>query len=264
MPGVPAESSVVPPHQVIRSATLAEIAKFIRVFDTVTAREPWRAAALKEAPAIAQLRRSEVCFFSAWDFHLPPEGGCQFIEFNDNSSGFLFAAIINDPHRTRGVATLGRRCQQSLAPPAKFSAFNRRIGELAEQEAASLLRESPSTCFSSSTIPNHCNVASSAQNLCCSVISSVWRGGGLKLGGLPVSVERCTAVLWAPSLHRQSLNRFLLAVRTSPHCGPTRRAGSCRAQSLQLCHAQHNGYWNGCRCRIGIKIWESSSRNVKS
>jgi len=105
MPGVPAEFSVVPRHQVIPSATLAEIAKFIRVFDTVTAREPWRAAALREAPAIAQPRRSEVCFFSAWDFHLPPEGGCQLIEFNDNGSGFLFAAIINDLYHE--VATLG-------------------------------------------------------------------------------------------------------------------------------------------------------------
>jgi hypothetical protein len=143
MPGVPAEFSVVPRHQVIPSATLAEIAKFIRVFDTVTAREPWRAAALREAPAIAQLRRSEVCFFSAWDFHLPPEGGCQLIEFNDNGSGFLFAAIINDLYHE--VATLGD--DKSLAPPAKFSAFNRRIGELVEQEARSLLGEGPVDLF---------------------------------------------------------------------------------------------------------------------
>jgi len=96
MPEVPGEFSVVPRHQVIPSATLAEIAKFVRVFDQVTAREEWQAAGRREAPAIAQLRRAEVCFFSAWDFHLPPEGGCQLIEFNDNGSGFLFAAIIND------------------------------------------------------------------------------------------------------------------------------------------------------------------------
>ena len=87
--------AVVPRHQVIASAILAEIAGFIRVFDQVTAREAWQVAALHEVPAIAQLRRPEVCFFSAWDFHLPPEGGWKLIEFNDNGSGFLFAATIN-------------------------------------------------------------------------------------------------------------------------------------------------------------------------
>ena len=143
MPDVPAEFSVVPRHQVIPSATLAEIATFIRVFDTVTAREPWRGAALREAPAIAQLPRSEVCFFSAWDFHLPPEGGCQLIEFNDNGSGFLFAAIINDLYHE--AATLGD--DKSLAPPAKSSAFNRRVWELVEQEARSVLAEGPVDLF---------------------------------------------------------------------------------------------------------------------
>jgi hypothetical protein len=143
MPDVPAEFSVVPRHQVIPSATLAEIATFIRVFDTVTAREPWRAAALREAPAIAQLRRSEVCFFSAWDFHLPPEGGCQLIEFNDNGSGFLFAAIINDLYHD--AATLGD--DKSLAPPVISSAFNRSVGELVEQEVRSLLGEGPVDLF---------------------------------------------------------------------------------------------------------------------
>ena len=256
MPGVPAEFSVVP---------RPEIAKFIRVFDTVTAREPWRAAALKEAPAIAQLRRSEVCFFSAWDFHLPPEGGCQFIEFNDNSSGFLFAAIINDLHHE--VATLGD--DKSLAPPAKFSAFNRRIGELAEQEARSLLREAPSTCFSFSMIPNHCSVASSAQNLCCSVISSAWRGGGLNLGGLRrLSGPDGNCCSIGTQSHSSSLAQQIFpgSPKTSPHCGgPTRRAGSMsRPIPSAMPRATTNGYWNGCRCRIGIKIWESSSRNVKS
>src|ERR1019366_2717029 len=95
MPEVPGEFSVVPRHQVLPSAVLAEIAGFIRVFDQVTTHEAWQAAARREAPAIARLRRPEVCFFSAWDFHLPPEGGWQLIEFNDNGSGFLFAAIIN-------------------------------------------------------------------------------------------------------------------------------------------------------------------------
>jgi len=143
MPDVPGEFSVVPRHQVIGSATLTEIAKFIGVFDQVTTREAWQVAARREAPAIAQLRRPEVCFFSAWDFHLPPEGGCRLIEFNDNGSGFLFAAIINDLYHT--LASLGP--QKSIAPPAKFSAFSQRIGELVEQEARSVFEKGPDGLF---------------------------------------------------------------------------------------------------------------------
>ena len=45
MPGVPGEFSVVPQHQVIPSAILAEISDFIHCFDRVTAREAWQAAA---------------------------------------------------------------------------------------------------------------------------------------------------------------------------------------------------------------------------
>ena len=56
MPEVPGEFSVVPQHQVIPSAILAEISDFIHCFDRVTAREAWQAAALREAPAIVQLR----------------------------------------------------------------------------------------------------------------------------------------------------------------------------------------------------------------
>jgi len=71
MPEVPGEFSVVPRHQVIPAAALREIDRFIHVFDHVTTREAWQAAAQREAPAIAQPRRPEICFFSAWDFHLP-------------------------------------------------------------------------------------------------------------------------------------------------------------------------------------------------
>jgi hypothetical protein len=39
--------------QFISGAMLAQIEGFIRVFDRVTGREAWRAAALREAPAIA-------------------------------------------------------------------------------------------------------------------------------------------------------------------------------------------------------------------
>ncbi len=92
---MPREFAVVLQHQIIPSDTMAEIREFIRVFDEVTARAAWQAAALREVPVIAQLRRNEVCFFSAWDFHLAPTGEWQLIEFNDNGSGFIFAAMIN-------------------------------------------------------------------------------------------------------------------------------------------------------------------------
>ena len=129
MPEVPGEFSVVPRHQVIASAILAEIAGFISVSDQVTAREAWQVAALHEVPAIAQLRRPEVCFFSAWDFHLPPEGGWKLIEFNDNGSGFLFAATINALYHE--AAGLGQ--QKQIAAPARLPAFNQHSGDLVER-----------------------------------------------------------------------------------------------------------------------------------
>ena len=129
MPHVPDEFSVVPQHQIVPASTLAEIARFIRTFDRVTGRLAWQAAALREAPAIAQVRRPEVCFFSAWDFHLPPEGGCQLIEFNDNGSGFLFAAMINALYHE--AAGLGRKPQ--IGAPARPPAFEQRITALMGQ-----------------------------------------------------------------------------------------------------------------------------------
>ena len=133
MPRVPEEFSVVPRHQLITSAMLAEISGFIRVFDRVTTSQAWQAAVSREAPAIARLRRPEVCFFSAWDFHLPPEGGFQLIEFNDNGSGFLFAAIINALyHEAAGLAR-----EEWIAAPAGLPSFNQHMRDLVEQEAKS-------------------------------------------------------------------------------------------------------------------------------
>ena len=140
---MPGEFSVVPRHQVLPSAILAEIAGFIHVFDQVTTHEAWQAAARREAPAIAQLMRPEVCFFSAWDFHLPPEGGSQLIEFNDNGSGFLFAAIINTLYHE--AAGLGQ--EKWMAAPAQFPAFNQHIGDLVEQEARAFFEERPVDLF---------------------------------------------------------------------------------------------------------------------
>jgi hypothetical protein len=133
------EFSVAPRHQTVSAAMLAEIAGFIRVFDAVTGREAWRAAALRQAPAIARARRREVCFFSAWDFHCPPEGGFQLIEFNDNGSGFLYAAIVNALYyEAAGLARDAR-----VAPPAAIAAFRQAIADMVEREATAFFGERP-------------------------------------------------------------------------------------------------------------------------
>ena len=139
MPDVPGEFSVVPQHQVIPAAILAEISDFIRAFNRVTGRMTWQTAALREAPAIAQLRRPEVCFFSAWDFHLPPEGGCRLIEFNDNGSGFLFAAIINALYHEAA----GLEHEREIATPVGLPAFQQHLADMIERETKAFFGEGP-------------------------------------------------------------------------------------------------------------------------
>jgi hypothetical protein len=81
------------------------------------------------AAAIGQPRR-EVCFFSAWDFHLPPEGGFRLVEVKDNGAGFLFAAIINALY----YDAVGPEEQKLVAKPASFSAFTEAIGNMVAME----------------------------------------------------------------------------------------------------------------------------------
>jgi hypothetical protein len=139
----PEEFSVAPLHQLVPRATLAKISEFIRVFDEVTTREAWRRAALREAPQIAQMARPEVCFFSAWDFHLPPEGGFELIEFNDNGSGFLFSAIVNAAYYEAAGLMRDRR----IETPASLSAFETRVLEMVEREAVGFFGERPTDLF---------------------------------------------------------------------------------------------------------------------
>ena len=151
-----------------------------------------------------------MCFFSAWDFHLPPEGGCQLIEFNDNGSGFLFAAIINDLYRT--VANLEQ--DQSIVPPAEFAAFNERIGNLVEQEARSFFENGPDGLFlilddteiiATRQIPHRTQVAPRP------LASKRLAGRGRKSSGNPMG-RSATAFRGAARLvHYQPLDRFLLA-----------------------------------------------------
>ena len=139
MPEPQAEFSVTPQHQIVCSDVFAEIAGFIRVFNAVTGRPAWRAAALKEAPPIARPWRREVCFFSAWDFHCPPESGFELIEFNDNGSGLLFAAIINALY----YEAAGLERESEIAPPSTIPAFRRTIADMVEQEAAAFFGVRP-------------------------------------------------------------------------------------------------------------------------
>jgi hypothetical protein len=83
MPEIPAQFSVVPFPHIISRTTLAEINAFIRLFDRITTSPSWQQTVTADAPPIARRQRSEICFFTAWDFHLSPEQGWQLIECND-------------------------------------------------------------------------------------------------------------------------------------------------------------------------------------
>jgi hypothetical protein len=145
MPKVPEEFSVVPVHVQIPRAIIADIGRFIDVFERVTTAAPWQDGVTVTAPAIAQLKRPEVCFFSAWDFHLPPEQPerWQLIEFNDNGSGFLFAALINDVFYR--LARLER--DGTLERPLLFAEFVERLFVAIEGEARRFFGEFPSGLF---------------------------------------------------------------------------------------------------------------------
>jgi hypothetical protein len=130
MPEVPQDFSVVPLAQLIPLRTLTEIDDFIRLFDRVTTRATWQQVVTMSAPQIAQMPRREVCFFTAWDFHLSPEQGWQLIECNDNGSGSLFAALIN-----RLFYQLSDLAQDhSIEAPAPLDDFTEHLVTMIERE----------------------------------------------------------------------------------------------------------------------------------
>ncbi|MGZ5114385.1 MAG: hypothetical protein ACXWBV_18215, partial [Usitatibacter sp.] len=133
MPDVPERFSVALVPQVVPRALLAAIDSFIRVFDRVTMRPAWQEAMTATGPAIARQRRSEVCFFSAWDFHLPPERPDRFqlIECNDNGSGMMFAAIVN--RLFYELCAVGER--RALEEPPSVAAFGQRVLGMIRTEA---------------------------------------------------------------------------------------------------------------------------------
>lgn len=145
MSEVPEGFSVALVAQEISAEVLAEIDEFVRVFDRVTSRPSWQEGVTSSAPEHVRQHRPEVCFFSAWDFHLPagaPERW-QLIEFNDNGSGFVFAALIN--HHFHQLSGLWR--QRGLEPPPNVEAFSERLLGMIEREATGFLGEARPELF---------------------------------------------------------------------------------------------------------------------
>ena len=131
IPGVPDEFSVTFAHQAVPTAVLAEIDGFIRVFEDVTTRPVWQENVIASSGQEVPLGRREVCFFSAWDFHLPPDGPWQVIEFNDNGSGLLFAGLINEFYH----ALLEPHRRAALDPPPSAADLGRHVIRMVRREA---------------------------------------------------------------------------------------------------------------------------------
>jgi hypothetical protein len=139
MPNVPADFSVVPHAHIVPLSTLSEIDAFIRVFEQVTTRPAWTENVGPKSEPDPDFR-TEVCFFSAWDFHLPPDGDWQLIEMNDNGSGVLFAALINR------IFYETFNPESAEAPPA-WSDFTARVAEMVSTEAIAFFGAMPGGLF---------------------------------------------------------------------------------------------------------------------
>ncbi|WP_193166295.1 hypothetical protein [Microbulbifer hainanensis] len=135
-PPLPDDFSVACAEQRIPRRLLAEVDTFIELFDRVTCRRLWIDKAAEGVPPSARAGRSEVCFFSAWDFHLPPgrPDDWQLIEFNDNGSGFLFAAQINHIYYKTFLGG-----DSEIVPPPPFGDLEHRVQEMIAGETCHLL-----------------------------------------------------------------------------------------------------------------------------
>lgn len=143
MPEIPAQFSVVPFPQTIPRTTLTEIDAFIRLFDRITLSRTWQQTVTADAPPIARRQRSEMCFFTAWDFHLTPNQGWQLIECNDNGSGFFFAGLIN--RLFYELSDLGS-CS-AIEPPLAVPAFTEHVVSMVEREATAFFGSLPAGLF---------------------------------------------------------------------------------------------------------------------
>jgi hypothetical protein len=143
LPEIPREFSVVPYAQVVSHTTAAEIDAFIGIFDRLTTSAAWQRSVTAAAPEIARHLRPEVCFFSAWDFHLSPDQGWYLIECNDNGSGFFFAGLIN--RLFYEFAELSR--DRSLEPLASIDVFTTQLTTFIEREARAFFGALPDGLF---------------------------------------------------------------------------------------------------------------------
>ncbi|MDH3445597.1 MAG: hypothetical protein OEN50_16845, partial [Deltaproteobacteria bacterium] len=109
----------------------------------VTTRATWRQVVTRAAPEIAQSPRAEVCFFTAWDFHLSFEQGWQLIECNDNGSGFLFAALIN--RLFYELSDIAR--DRATDEPPSVDAFKKTLARLIERELEEFFGAQPEGLF---------------------------------------------------------------------------------------------------------------------
>lgn len=137
--GIPEGFSVVPVAQTVPRSLVRDIDALIDVFERVTTRPRWQEAVTADGPAWARGPHREVCFFSAWDFHVPADAPdrWQLIEFNDNGSGFLFASIINRTYyELAGLA--GDPAIE--APPADFDEL---VASMIDREARAFFGERP-------------------------------------------------------------------------------------------------------------------------
>ena len=143
IPGVPDEFSVTFAHQAVPAAVLAEIDRFIGVFEDVTTRRAWRENVIGSSGHGLPAQRPEVCFFSAWDFHLPPDEPWQVIEFNDNGSGLLYAGLINESFH----ALMEPASQASLEAPPAAVEIGRRVKQMVRREAEEFYGAVPDGLF---------------------------------------------------------------------------------------------------------------------
>ena len=143
MSGVPDEFSVTFAHQEVSAGVLAEIDDFIRVFEDVTTRPAWRENVVHWSGRGLPAARPEACFFSAWDFHLPPDGPWQVIEFNDNGSGLLYAGLINESFHDFLEPTR----KAALEAPTPSVELGRRVRRMVRREAEAFFGAAPEGLF---------------------------------------------------------------------------------------------------------------------
>ena len=192
MPEIPQDFSVVPLAQLIPHTTLVEIDNFMRLFDRITTGTTWQRVVTASAPEIARFARSEVCFFTAWDFHLSPEQGWQLIECNDNGSGFLFAALIN-----RLFYELSNLAQErAIEEPPSMDAFRKQLAFFIEREAKSFLAPYPMVCFLFLKLRERSVAANFTGNSSCSAIFCATVAGTRKSALLRISGGTAIICFW--------------------------------------------------------------------